>query len=141
MIHQAFTTCSLDRTNYALDWMLACPFAKCAMKRQRDSGYCAEKWYFIIFHNPPACAVARRGSWVVRCVCVLHVHETCWIQEHVKTPYAYACFWVLTLSIPRGKRVESRNSKKRRTRVHDFECGCSTCIPPPTIDPPQCGAV
>ena len=20
--------------------------------------------YFIIFHNPPACAVARRGSWV-----------------------------------------------------------------------------
>ena len=25
----------------------------------------AEKWYFIIFHNSPACAVARRGSWVV----------------------------------------------------------------------------
>ncbi len=24
-----------------------------------------EKWYFIIFHNSPACAVARRGSWVV----------------------------------------------------------------------------
>ncbi len=25
----------------------------------------AEKWYFIIFHNSPASAVARRGYWVI----------------------------------------------------------------------------
>ena len=23
-----------------------------------------KKWYFIIFHDSPACAVARRGSWI-----------------------------------------------------------------------------
>ena len=35
-------------------------------------GEVKQKWYFISFHNSPACAVARRGSWVVSLIGSFH---------------------------------------------------------------------